>query len=485
MEKAFAATPVPSPNVKKSAFTAENSHVPPQSNSSSSQAEDDDDYYPSKVANKRSTFNSRLQDHDTPKNAKGRNVLSESESDDEAPQGSKINIDDYPILVPHPKEKKIWIQVHCPICKGNTRGDGFWFKGVMGAKRHMRLAHKEVCNNNTNTTIFGEDAVSRLIERRYTAAEFDDLKNGRIPAPIAKLGTTETVDKSFQENDEIKAYMAFDKYPTIIRRSDREWVELRCPKCNGNCINGKYMRGVDAFRQHLEHDHHKPVPGDQIPAAWVVKRCETRELTEHELLGLMDDRKDAQRPNKVNIGASFTGNDADNEESIQGESSEDNIGGIRSRKRHGPFIEDEDTEDEEDHISHAEAPRRRKRARETIASAAAIRSTMLSKDQHDAQEKKDREAMDMDVDGGDAVTEWSDCCPCTLEGHECQLHKCTKPKVCMKLDHCKGCLTGVTHAFKPLCIMFQVGGKCDASKCDFSHDKECKKFLEPHDCQKH
>jgi hypothetical protein len=129
MENPYAATPIVSP-VKESFF----------SDSSESETEEDGTYYPSQAAKMRATANSRQQDHDSPKHTGSRNLKPKLDhKNEDRPQGPKIDIDDYPILVPHPKDKDIWIQVYCPICKGNMRGDGRWFKGTMGAKRHMRL----------------------------------------------------------------------------------------------------------------------------------------------------------------------------------------------------------------------------------------------------------------------------------------------------------------------------------------------------------
>jgi hypothetical protein len=472
MEHAFAATPVVSP-VKESFF----------SDSSDSEAEEDDTYYPSMAAKKRAAINTRQHNHDTLKNANSRNVKSKLDvSDENRPHGPEINIDDYPIIVQHPKDKNIWIQVYCPICKGNMRGDGRWFKGTMGAKRHMRLAHKEVCSINTNRVIFGAHEVERLIDRRFTTSELDDLKNGRIPAPVAKPGSSETVDESFQEKDGLDAYIAFDKYPTIVRRADGEWVELRCPTCNGNCIEDKYLIGVAAFRQHLEHGHDEAVPDDEIPAAWVVKRCETRKLTEHELMGLFDDREHAQPPEKVNAGITSVEEHAYDEGNAHAESSQDSNGGIHSHKRYASVIEEDNWDDC--------TLKRFKQARESPTSSLSIRIVKdFRKDQHDTPAEEDRSSMEIAIDksthGDDGVSEWSDCCPCTLEGHECQSHKCSKVRVCMQLDHSEDCRPGATHAFIPLCMMFLLDQLCDAVTCDFSHDERCKKALENHDCYKH
>lgn len=94
-------------------------------------------------------------------------------------------------------------------------------------------------------------------------------------------------------------------------------------------------------------------------------------------------------------------------------------------------------------------------------------------------------AINTTVRRSDRVKSWSDCCPCTLEGHECLNSKCTKAKVCMQLDHSKNCRPGATHTFAPLCMMFTLGSSCDAGTCPFSHDEELKKAMENHDCDEH
>lgn len=253
------------------------------------------------------------------------------------------------------------------------RGDGRWFKGVMGAKRHIRLAHKAISTMTTNKVLFGAHEVERLVERNFTLSELDDLRNGRIPAPVARQGTSETLDESFQEKDGLDAYIPYDKYPTIIRRADGEWVELRCPTCNGNCINGNYFVGVDAFRKHLERDHGHVIPLDENPAAWVVQQCEIRKLTEHELLGLFDDREDAEPPEK--IPAAVKEYDDEERDLPREESFEDDVvTNPRSQKRHARSTLETFEEDSDDLNEHT--PKRVKR--ETKSDSRQNQTTTLS-----------------------------------------------------------------------------------------------------------
>jgi hypothetical protein len=302
------------------------------------------------------------------------------------------------------------------------------------------------------------------------------LKNGRIPPPIPTLGSSETVDESFQEKDGLDAYTAFDKYPTIIRRIDGQWVELRCPKCNGNCIDDYYLSGVAAFRQHLENDHDDTVPDDEISPEWVVKRCQFQAFTEHELVGLMDDREDVEAPVKVNIGAFIAREDAaDEEENAPAESSTSRRGNNPSQKRHSSQVEGEDLGEY--------TFKRFRRARESSS------LSVCTKEHNNAPTENYRASMDITMEqstlGDQAINEWSSCCPCALECHECHNSQCSKAKVCMQLDHSQNCPPGTTHALKPLCMMFLLGQACDASTCDFSHDEDCKKAVENHDCYKH
>lgn len=331
--------------------------------------------------------------------------------------------------------------------------------------------------------IFGAHEVERLIERRFTASELDDLKNGRISPPVARQGTSETIDESFQEKNGLDAYIAFDKYPTIIRRADGNWVELNCPICHGNCIEDEYLVGVPSFRQHLEHDHGHTVPFDEIPAEWVVRQCESRQLTEHELMGLLEDRGDAEPPGRINVGAGSVEEDKEEEHAHAEESFKDDIGVAQSTKRHAASPAEE--EDLDDYIL-----KQNKRARESTASSLSTRPTKDPfKNQQNTPAHQDRVfkegSANKSIRADDGVSAWSDCCPCTLEGHECQNHDCSKAKVCMQLDHSKDCLPGATHAFIPLCMMFLLGQSCNADTCDFSHDEQCKKVLENHCCDKH
>lgn len=241
------------------------------------------------------------------------------------------------------------------------RGDGRWFKGVMGAKRHIRLAHKSISALTTNKVLFGAHEVERLIERRFTRSELDDLRNGRIPAPVARQGTSEVLDESFESKDIIEAYALFPQYPVIIRRPDGEWVELRCPTCNGNCVDGKYFAGVDAFRKHLERDHGHAAPFDEHPAAWVVQQCETRHFNEDELMALLEDREDADPPEKINVGAAGVEEDDDEGADLPREESfeDEVVTKPRSQKRHARSTRDMFGEDS-DHLEE-HTPKRVKR----------------------------------------------------------------------------------------------------------------------------
>lgn len=242
------------------------------------------------------------------------------------------------------------------------RGDGKWFKGVMGAKRHIRLAHKAISTMTTNKVLFGAHEVDRLVERRFTPSELDDLRNGRIPAPVARQGTSETLDDSFDQKDDVMvAYVLFPQYPVIIRRADGEWVELRCPDCDGNSVNGKYFDGVDAFRKHLEREHGHTVPLDEEPAEWVVQQCETRKLTEDECMALLEDREDAEPPEKINIRVAAANNYDDKEGDLPREESyeDDAVIKPRSQKRHARSARDMFEEDSDDLNEHT--PKRTKR----------------------------------------------------------------------------------------------------------------------------
>ncbi|TID23612.1 Purine permease [Venturia nashicola] len=517
---------------------------------SEAEAEEDATYYPSKAAKKRHLVNSPEHDHehDTPRKAVRRDVKSQSRASGPIrSSGYLIDIENYPIIVQHPKDKNTWIQIFCPICKGNMRGDGRWFKGVMGAKRHIRLAHKAISTMTPNKILFGAHEVERLIERSFTLSELDDLRNGRIPAPVSRQGTSETLDESFDIKDNVMvAYIQFPKYPVIIRRADGEWVELRCPDCGGNCVNGKYFDGVGAFRKHLERDHGHDVPFDEDPAEWAVQQCETRKLTEDECMALLEDREDAEPPERIDIEVPDP-EDGDDEEGelLREESFEDDVvPKPRSQKRRARSTHDMFKEDSDDLGEHT--PKRIKRESmsngrqnqtmtssypRTAASPLSVRTTKdFRRSQYDtltreddlaivqadrpstAQEHRPSTAQEYrpstaqqdppspthknQQQSKDIVTttiahrsvgvkSWSDCCPCTLEGHECLNNKCTKAKVCMQLDHSKNCRLGATHTFTPLCMMFTLGSACDADTCAFSHDGELKTALENHDCDEH
>lgn len=88
---------------------------------SEAEAEEDAAYYPSKAAKKRDIVNSPEHDHerDTPRKASRRDVKSESvAAGPNHSSGFPVNVENYPIIVQHPKDKDTWIQIFCPICKG-------------------------------------------------------------------------------------------------------------------------------------------------------------------------------------------------------------------------------------------------------------------------------------------------------------------------------------------------------------------------------
>ncbi|KAE9985570.1 hypothetical protein EG328_007236 [Venturia inaequalis] len=499
IEKLSALTPVVAP-VKEPLFS--------EASETEAEAEEDAAYYPSKAAKKRDLVNSPEHDHehDTPRKAIRRDVKSESAASGPIhSSGYPINIENYPIIVQHPKDKNVWIQIFCPICKGNMRGDGRWFKGVMGAKRHIRLAHKAISTMTTNKVLFGAHEVDRLIERRFTLSELDDLRNGRIPAPVARQGTSEILDDSFDQKDDVMvAYIQFPKYPVIIRRADGEWVELRCPDCNGNCVNGKYFDGVDAFRKHLERDHGHAIPFDENPAEWVVQQCEARKFTEDECMALLEDREDADPPEKINIEVAAADDDDDEGGELSREESfeDDAVTKPRSQKRYARSTRDMFEEDSDDLDEHTTKRAKREiisngRQNQTMTlsypsrTATSPLSSRTTKDfhrsQYDTPAREDgpstaqehrrsvaqehrrsvaqehrpstaqqdlpsttlenQQTKDIAINTiarrSVGVKTLSDCCPCTLEGHECLNEKCTKAKP----------LTSLGNAVNQLCVV--------------------------------
>lgn len=90
-------------------------------NEAEAEAEEDATYYPSKAAKKRDLVNSPEYDHehDTSRKMIRRDLKSESAASGPIhSSGYPVDIEDYPIIVQHPKDKNTWIQIFCPICKG-------------------------------------------------------------------------------------------------------------------------------------------------------------------------------------------------------------------------------------------------------------------------------------------------------------------------------------------------------------------------------
>ena len=56
-----------------------------------------------------------------------------------------------------------------------------------------------------------------------------------------------------------------DFYPTIVKRSDGLWVELRCPRCGGNAspFSHVFLRGTIGLEQHLSSVHNYVVRSEQ------------------------------------------------------------------------------------------------------------------------------------------------------------------------------------------------------------------------------
>ncbi|KAF2499873.1 hypothetical protein BU16DRAFT_536157 [Lophium mytilinum] len=72
------------------------------------------------------------------------------------------------------------------------------------------------------------------------------------------------------------------EWPTIIRTLEKVCLELRCCECNGNTLGGRFIRGSEGFRHHLERNHDTVLSLNEV-----VTRCWMRTLSEEDIVALM------------------------------------------------------------------------------------------------------------------------------------------------------------------------------------------------------
>ncbi|KAF2489489.1 hypothetical protein BU16DRAFT_622990 [Lophium mytilinum] len=100
----------------------------------------------------------------------------------------------------------------------------------------------------------------------------------RRPRPAEKL------NGHFDDPHALNVVETLDEYPTVVCFQN-EWRELRCPQCNGNCVESSgesWIDGLDGFRKHLNNAHGLNIPVKQIPI-----RCLSRVFTFVEVGKLM------------------------------------------------------------------------------------------------------------------------------------------------------------------------------------------------------
>jgi hypothetical protein len=147
-----------------------------------------------------------------------------------------LTLENYPCIIPDPKQKGRWIELRCYICQGNAREDGLFLKGLKGLKRHMQLSHKAHFSDLPLKQQFSLEAST---VRSFNEQELDDMLAGKIERVqmISCPKETNVGDEGAVKIEDPNSGVAapgdrpfdfLEAWPTVVLREDMFWIEIRC-----------------------------------------------------------------------------------------------------------------------------------------------------------------------------------------------------------------------------------------------------------------
>jgi hypothetical protein len=204
--------------------------------------------------------------------------------------------DDVPILAFQADThsgQKLWFEVHCPFCKGNSLLQGGklrWLDLQMEMPLHIENQHADELRKMdfSDRTLFVKAFLTRFVPKHCKARllseeDVSTICSRQVDIPMKAIDTHPGAIPGFLQFPKTFQMLEGPEflYPTVVLREDGKWVELRCPECGTNRTgNGsKFLQGAHGFAQHLKLTHHidyDPFPdGDTLAfkLRWAIEKC--------------------------------------------------------------------------------------------------------------------------------------------------------------------------------------------------------------------
>jgi hypothetical protein len=147
---------------------------------------------------------------------------------------------------------------------------------------------------------------NEVLMRPIAGYDLESVEEALLPAPQLSLPAPTPMPKKRKARDEAPAPASagpsslpparrskrgqdyLDACPTIIKTPSGNWVELRCPECNGNTEpqKGGFYKGPAGLQKHLQTNHEmKLSPADTITRCWhrVVPDSEVEKIVSGEV----------------------------------------------------------------------------------------------------------------------------------------------------------------------------------------------------------
>ncbi|KAK3705592.1 hypothetical protein LTR37_013200 [Vermiconidia calcicola] len=178
------------------------------------------------------------------------------------------------------KQDDVYLEVCCPFCGGNTCAHSpfAFFEDLNAFTGHIGRAHK---GNNTNAT----DLLSQTYNTKLRILSKQDvdkiIAGGGKDVITKKAGVKEKDNGTDAKVVEYSDDYPFVQYPTVFKKGDGTYVELRCSECSGNVVISKgsyaspnprlvFFAGADAISKHTKQVHKK-----KASVKWVEANCGT------------------------------------------------------------------------------------------------------------------------------------------------------------------------------------------------------------------
>jgi hypothetical protein len=168
-----------------------------------------------------------------------------------------------------------YVELRCHYCQGNAAG-GKLLGGVWDFHHHLRNVHNHLSDSL--------ETVVRLCKyRTVPQEEVDWILETRGAVDYVELTEAQSRPDTQSATQNTRTPLAFASDPNnfighcgcVVKHPLGEWVELRCPICDVNSLEGRFIQGCKGFFDHLRDTHSEAVEAN---VESVIARCAIRVL---------------------------------------------------------------------------------------------------------------------------------------------------------------------------------------------------------------